>query len=115
MGIVVFMLSMLLGCVPLAVIYRRILIHAPDRVAQARKQMVLPFGLVLVGFLSLYLLRLIPPVPLSIPYIGVYHAAVQGTSPPQSRTLLANLAQRRLDFAQPMFYASSSYPDFPIR
>jgi hypothetical protein len=52
MGIVVFMLSMLLGCVPLAVIYRRILIHAPDRVAQARKQMVLPFGLVLVGFLS---------------------------------------------------------------
>ena len=73
MGIVVFMLSMLLGCVPLAVIYRRILIHAPDRVAQARKQMVLPFGLVLVGFLSLYLLRLIPPVPLSIPYIGVYH------------------------------------------
>jgi uncharacterized membrane protein (DUF441 family) len=74
MGVVVFMLSMLLGCVPLAVIYRRILIHAPDRVAQTRKQMVLPFGLVLVGFLSLYLLRLIPPVPLSIPYIGVYHA-----------------------------------------
>ena len=74
MGVVVFMLSMLLGCVPLAVIYRRILIHAPDRVAQARKQIVVPFGLVLVGFLSLYLLRLIPPVPLSIPYIGVYHA-----------------------------------------
>jgi hypothetical protein len=29
---------------------------------------------VLVVFLALYLLRLIPPVPLSIPYIGVYHA-----------------------------------------
>jgi hypothetical protein len=102
MGIVVFMLSMLLGCVPLAVIYRRILIHAPDRVAQARKQMVLPFGLVLVGFLSLYLLRLIPPVPLSIPYIGVYHA-IEGRErlPPQSRTaLLANLAQRRPNFSR---------------
>ena len=73
-GVVVFMLSMLLGCVPLAVIYRRLLIHAPDRVPQARKQIVVPFGLVLVGFLALYLLRLIPPVPLSIPYIGLYHA-----------------------------------------
>ncbi|MGQ0579456.1 MAG: DUF2914 domain-containing protein [Betaproteobacteria bacterium] len=73
-GVVVFMLSMLLGCVPLAVIYRRLLIHAPDRVPQARRQIVVPFGLVLVAFLALYLLRLIPPVPLSIPYIGVYHA-----------------------------------------
>jgi len=73
-GVVVFMLSMLLGCVPLAVIYRRLLIHAPDRVLQARKQIVVPFGLVLVSFLALYLFRLIPPVPLSIPYIGVYHA-----------------------------------------
>jgi len=32
-----------------------------------------PFGIVLIGFLSLYLVRLIPPVPLSIPFIGVYH------------------------------------------
>jgi len=73
-GVVVFMLSMLLGCLPLAVIYWRLLIHAPDRVLQARRQIVVPFGLVLVGFLGLYLFRLIPPVPLSIPYIGVYHA-----------------------------------------
>ncbi len=34
----------------------------------------MPFGLVLIGFLTLYLFRLIPPVPLSIPFIGVYHA-----------------------------------------
>ena len=27
----------------------------------------------LIGFLALYLFRLIPPVPLSIPFIGVYH------------------------------------------
>ncbi len=73
-GVIVFMLSMLLGCLPVAVIYRRILIHSPDHALHARKQMVVPFGLVLVGFLALYLLRLIPPVPLSIPYIGVYHA-----------------------------------------
>jgi hypothetical protein len=72
-GLFVFMLSMLAGCVPLAVIYRRIRIHAPERILQARQQILVPFGLVLIVFLSLYVVRLIPPVPLSIPFIGVYH------------------------------------------
>lgn len=73
MGLFVFLLSMLVACVPMAVINRRIRIHAPERVAQARRQILVPFGVVLVGFLLLYLFRLIPPVPLSIPFIGVYH------------------------------------------
>ncbi len=72
-GLFVFMLSMLVGCVPLAVIYRRIRIHAPERIRQARQQILVPFGFVLIVFLSLYVVRLIPPVPLSIPFIGVYH------------------------------------------
>ncbi len=73
-GMFVFLLSMLVGCLPLVVITRRIRIHAPDRVRQADRQILMPFGLVLIGFLTLYLFRLIPPVPLSIPFIGVYHA-----------------------------------------
>ncbi len=72
-GLFVFLLSMLVGCLPLAVINRRIRIHAPERTQQTRQQILVPFGLVLIGFLSLYLFRLIPPVPLSIPFIGVYH------------------------------------------
>ena len=72
-GLFVFLLSMLVGCLPLAVINRRIRIHAPERTHQARQQILVPFGLVLIAFLSLYLFRLIPPVPLSIPFIGVYH------------------------------------------
>ena len=72
-GVVVFLLSMLVGCIPVALIYRRIRIHAPERSLQARRQIVVPFGLVLIGFLTLYLFRLIPPVPLSIPFMGVYH------------------------------------------
>jgi hypothetical protein len=72
-GLFVFLLSMLAGCLPLAVINRRIRIHAPERTQQARQQILMPFGLVLIGFLALYLFRLIPPVPLSIPFIGVYH------------------------------------------
>jgi hypothetical protein len=35
--------------------------------------MLMPLGCVLLIFLVFYLFRLIPPVPLSIPFIGVYH------------------------------------------
>ncbi len=72
-GMLVFLAAMLVGCIPLAVINRRIRIHAPERTQQARRQILLPFGCVLVLFLTLYLFRLIPPVPLSIQHIGVYH------------------------------------------
>jgi hypothetical protein len=72
-GLFVFLLSMLAACVPIAVINRRIRIHAPERQRQARRQILVPFGLVMLLFLSLYLFRLIPPVPLSIQFIGVYH------------------------------------------
>lgn len=72
-GVVVFLLSMLVGTIPVALVQGRIRVHAPERAAQASRQIVVPFGLVLIAFLTLYLFRLIPPVPLSIPYIGVYH------------------------------------------
>lgn len=72
-SMLVFMISMLVGCIPIAVIYRRIRIHAPEREMQARRQMLVPFGATLAVFLALYLFKLIPPVPLSIPFIGVYH------------------------------------------
>ena len=65
-GVVVFLLSMLVGSIPVALIYRRIRIHAPERSLQARRQIVVPFGLVVIAFLTLYLFRLIPPVPLWI-------------------------------------------------
>jgi hypothetical protein len=73
-GIVVFLLSMLIGTVPVIVIARWIRMRVPDRSVQARRQILVPFGLVLSAFLILYLFKLIPPVPLSIPFIGVYHA-----------------------------------------
>jgi hypothetical protein len=72
-GPFVFLLSMLVACVPIAVIDRRIKIHAPERRPQAKRQILLPFAGVLFIFLALYMFRLIPPVPLSIPFIGVYH------------------------------------------
>lgn len=72
-GLGVFLLSMLVGCLPLAAAAAWIRRQAPGQFPRARRQILVPLGGVLVGFLAFYLFRLIPPVPLSIPFIGVYH------------------------------------------
>ncbi len=73
-GLVVFLVSMALGCLPLAGVAWWTGRRSPELLQRARKQILLPLGFVLVGFLGFYLFRLIPPVPLSIPFIGVYHS-----------------------------------------
>src|SRR6185295_8501784 len=65
-GLAVFLLSMGAGCVPPAAV--------AFWVAKEKKRKILvPLGCVLILFLAFYLFRLIPPVPLSIRYMGVYH------------------------------------------
>ena len=66
-GLGVFLLSMAVGAAPLAALGWRL------RSRGARRSVLVPLGLVLIGFLTAYLFRVIPPVPLSIPYIGIYH------------------------------------------
>jgi hypothetical protein len=73
-GLPVFLASMLAGSLPLAGAALWIRRAAPERFPQARRQILVPMGAVLTGFLAFYLFRLVPPVPLSIPFIGVYHA-----------------------------------------
>ena len=73
-GLTVFLVSMLAGCVPVVGVVWWIRRRKPDAFPRARRQMLLPLGGVLLGFLVFYYFRLIPPVPLSIPFIGVYHA-----------------------------------------
>jgi len=68
MGVAVFLTSMLAGSVPLAAIG-----FAAHPKEAARRQILVPLGCVLILFLAFYFFRLIPPVPLSIPFIGVYH------------------------------------------
>ena len=72
-GLWMFLLSMLAGSVPLLVATLRIRAVWPEKFAPARRQILVPLGCVVIGFLAFYLFRLIPPVPLSIPFIGVYH------------------------------------------
>ena len=73
-GVAVFLVSMAAGCIPLVALAAGIRRWAPERYPALRRQMLVPFGLVLIVFLGAYLLRVIPPVPLSIPFIGVYHS-----------------------------------------
>ncbi len=73
LGLGIFLLSMLAGCLPLAGAAAWIGRYRPAHFARARREMLVPLGAVLVAFLAAYLFRVIPPVPLSIPFIGVYH------------------------------------------
>jgi hypothetical protein len=73
-GITVFLVSMAVACLPMLGLAAWIRRRSPERYVAARRQMLVPFGLMLVVFLGAYLLRVIPPVPLSLPYIGVYHS-----------------------------------------
>ena len=73
-SVTVFLVSMLVGCLPVIGVAWWIRKRKPDLFPRARRQMLVPLGAVLAGFLVFYWARLIPPVPLSIPFIGVYHA-----------------------------------------
>jgi Protein of unknown function (DUF2914) len=72
-GLWVFLLSILLGCVPLLAAVAWVRRKTPEKSVLARRQILVPLGGVVIGFLVFYLFRLIPPVPLSIPFMGVYH------------------------------------------
>ena len=65
-GLAVFLLSMGAGCVPLSAV-------AFGVVREQKRAILVPLGCVLVVFLGFYLFRLIPPVPLSMRFMGVYH------------------------------------------
>jgi hypothetical protein len=73
-GLLVFLSSMPVGCLPLIGLGWWVRARAPQLFPLARKQIHLPLSLVLLGFFVLYYFKVIPPVPLSIPFIGVYHS-----------------------------------------
>jgi len=73
-GVGVFLVSLGLGSLPMLVLAGWLRGRAPDQFPRLRKQVLVPFGLVLAAFLAAYLFRVIPPVPISIPFIGVYHS-----------------------------------------
>lgn len=73
LGTSIFLLSILLGCLPLAGIAWWTMSRSPDLRPRARRQILVPLGLVLIAYLVAYLYKVTPPVPISIPFMGVYH------------------------------------------
>jgi hypothetical protein len=73
-GVAVFLISIGIGCLPMIGLAGWIGSRSPDHFPRVRNQILVPFGLVLLAFLTGYFFRVIPPVPISIPFIGVYHA-----------------------------------------
>jgi hypothetical protein len=73
-GTRVFLASLLAGSIPLIGVWLYARARAPDLSPPAGSQVLAPLGIVLLGFTAFYLLKLIPPVPLSIPFMGVYHS-----------------------------------------
>lgn len=73
LGTVVFLTSILLGCLPLAGIAWWAMSRSAELRPRARRQILVPLGLVLIAYLVSYLYKVTPPVPISIPFIGVYH------------------------------------------
>lgn len=70
----IFLASMAVGSLPILALAAGIMRRSPERAPAVRRQVLLPLGVMLIVFLGAYLLRVIPPVPLSIPFIGVYHS-----------------------------------------
>jgi Protein of unknown function (DUF2914) len=73
-GVGIFLLSMGIGCLPMIGLAGWIRNRAPHHFPRVRNQILVPFGLMLIALLTGYFFRVIPPVPLSIPFIGVYHS-----------------------------------------
>jgi hypothetical protein len=75
-GVPTFLLALAVGALPLFALGLRL---------RERRNVLVPLGAVVLGFLVFYLFRLIPPVPLSIPFMGVYHGVERS---PQGYRLL---------------------------
>jgi hypothetical protein len=73
-GHVPFLVAVVASIGALALLERFLAPRLTARPELVKSHVVYPFGLVLGVFVLLYLANLIPPVPLSVKYLGIYHA-----------------------------------------
>ncbi|MGE4130579.1 MAG: DUF2914 domain-containing protein [Bdellovibrionales bacterium] len=93
-GTMQFLFSMLLGALPLVAVGWWVQTYRPDAFEPAKNKILLPMGTVLIAFLALYIFRLVPPVPLSIRFTGVYHD-IKVTADPTTKQRVYTLSHER--------------------
>lgn len=72
-GTMVFLISVLAGLMPSLLLYR-LTVRWGVGETSSRVQILRPALLVFLSFLLFYFFRVIPPVPLSLQHIGIYHS-----------------------------------------
>ena len=72
-GALPFLGSLAAASACVAILTWRLDRRMPENRASVRKHVVYPFAAVALGFAMLYFAKIIPPVPLSLSEIGVYH------------------------------------------
>lgn len=80
MGEWVFLLAGVLSFVILKIIIVIISRFVPDRVRQGKSNLYISVGLIFVVLNFLYFFNIIPPIPLSLKDIGVYHSVVRDSN-----------------------------------
>jgi Protein of unknown function (DUF2914) len=73
LGTLIFLFSMLLGTVPMAALGWWIYTYRPHHSHAFTKQILWPTLVVVGVFVGSYALKITPPVPVSLPFIGIYH------------------------------------------
>ncbi len=73
LGAVPFLLSLVCAAGAMGLLFWWLRRHLPERPQVIWKHALIPFACVELAFAGLYFTRVIPPVPLSISSIGIYH------------------------------------------
>jgi len=76
-GIVPFLGSIAAASVCIAALAWRLYTRLPENKTAVRKHVVYPFAVIAVLFTVLYFTKVIPPVPLSLSEIGIYHGVTR--------------------------------------
>ena len=72
-GVLPFLGTLLASTACVALLAWRLAPHLRDASDVLRRHLLIPFACVALGFAGLYFAKIIPPVPLSLSAIGVYH------------------------------------------
>lgn len=72
-GTVPFILALLAATLVIFVIFKLLKVRVPEERKFLKKQLLTPFAGVVGGFLCLYFTHLIPPIPVAVRYMGIFH------------------------------------------